>query len=335
MVMRNKTIGLIVIFALGLFAGPLLADAQQAKKMPRIGMLLPLSRLKTPILEQKLRDLGYVDGQNIALERRYAEGNLNRLPDLAAELVGLPVDILLTGGNAATLAAKHATNTLPIVFAGAADPLGRGLVTNLARPGGNITGVSAFFDGAALASKRMELLKEAVPSITRVAIIIGNTQAQSATQRKKRTEIRERTSQALGLTYRFFRALSVEELETQVLPAIKADPHPFDALNVAGAVVIKYRRQLADFALKNRLPMMGHRTNISEAGGLASYSVNFEAIAQRVAVLVSKVLHGAKPGDLPVEQTNKYDFVINMKTAKALGITIPPDVLYQATKIIR
>jgi putative ABC transport system substrate-binding protein len=237
--MRGRIVSLIVILTLSLYAEVLPADTQEPGKMPRIGILSSGSPSVPPRLSTELRDLGYVDGQNIVLEYRHAKGNLNRLPDLAAELVNLAVDILVSGGIAASLAAKRTTTTIPIVFSGTTDPVGRGLVTNLARPGGNITGVS-FDSGSVMFTKRLELLKKAVPAITRVAYIHGQVRRQTPDGERKAKERRERTAQALGLTIQYFRARQPEEIKERVFPAIKADPQPFDALYMAGPVGLFY-----------------------------------------------------------------------------------------------
>jgi putative ABC transport system substrate-binding protein len=331
--MRNRIISFIVAIVLNLYVGTLPAGAQQSEKMPRIGVLLP-SGTNPFLFIPELSDLGYVEGQNIAFEYRSADGNLNQLPDLAAELIRLPVDILVPAGIAASLAAKRATTTIPIVFFYVTDPVGRGLVASIVRPGGNITGVT-FNTGLEILSKRLELLKEAVPTITHVAYVTGNTRTQSSDNQRMESEIQERTARALGLTLRYFQVQQIEEFDARVFPAIKADPHPIDALYVSGPLVNSYRWQLANFALQNRLPMIGHHERLSEAGALLSYGASLEEIMKRCAVLISKVLQGAKLGDLPVEQPTKYDFIINLRTAKQLGITIPPTVLYQATEVIQ
>ena len=332
--MWYSAVGFLVILTLGLLTAPLAAEAQPPAKVPRIGLLLPESPPATSVpspVVQGLRDLGYVEGQHIAFVYRYAEGNLDRLPDLASELVRLSVDLLVASGVAAALAAKHATTTIPIVFFGATDPVGRGLVASLARPGGNITGV-AFDGGPEIFGKRLELLKEAVPTVSRVAILSGNARAPTYEAGEK---VQESAARALGLTLQYFYTQRREAFTEWVFPAITADAHAIDALHVGGPAANDYRRQIADFALQHRLPTIGVNRPLAEAGGLLSYGPNQRAMWQRAVVLVGKILQGATPADLPVEQPMKFDLVINLKTAKALGITIPPLLLFQADEVIQ
>jgi putative ABC transport system substrate-binding protein len=264
--MWYSTVGFLVALTLSLLAAPLTADAQPSGKVPRIGVLSsaspPAPSVPSPFV-QGLHDLGYVEGQHIAFVSRFAEGNLDRLPDFAAELVRLPVDMLVAVGVAAALAAKHATTTIPIVFVGAADPVGRGLVASLARPGGNITGVS-FDVGPGMAGKRLELLKEAVPTISRVAMLVG--QVRSPTQEAVE-QAQESAARVLGLTLRYFYVRQPEEFTAWVFSAIKADAHAIDALHAAGPVVTESRRQIADFALQHQLPTIGIQRALAEAGG--------------------------------------------------------------------
>jgi putative ABC transport system substrate-binding protein len=332
--MTRRTLRIIVTLALGFLVPPLATDAQPSGKVHRIGILTPGAETSTPafeIVRQGLREVGYVEGKNIAFEYRYADGNLDRLAALAAELVRLPVDLLLVAGVASALAAKQATTTIPIVFSGAANPVGRGLVTNLARPGGNLTGV-AYDVGPGLGMKRLELLKEAVPTVSRVAILLG--QVRSPTYEAAQQE-QERMARVLDLTLRHFSVLRPEELTEWVFPALKADAPAIDALYVDGPVVFRQRQQIADFALQNRLPTVGISREMATAGVLLSYEPSRREMQQRTAVLVDKILKGAKPGDLPVEQPTKFELVINLKTAQALGLTIPPTLLFQATEVIR
>jgi putative ABC transport system substrate-binding protein len=246
-------------------------------------------------------------------------------------LVRLPVDILLVGGIAPALAAKQATTTIPIVFTAATDPVGRGLVASLARPGGNITGV-AVDGGPEIFGKRLELLKEAVPTISRVAILAGNVRAPTydAVEQEQ-----ESAARALGLTLRYFYVQRSAAFTESVFPAITSDAHTIDALHAGGPLAYDYRRQIADFALQHRLPMIGIRKEQAEAGSLLSYGSTVRERQQRGAVLVDKILKGAKPADLPVEQPTKYELVINLKTAQALGLTIPSTVLFQADEVIK
>jgi len=340
--MRLHTVVLVVTLALAILSTPLATKAQPSAKVPRIGVLLPRPPAATsslsapfvqrlPILGQGLHDLGYVEGQTIAFAYRYAEGNLNQLPDLAAELVRLPVDMLLAGGIASALAAKHATTTIPIVFWNATDPVGYGLVASLARPGGNITGV-AFDGGPEIRGKRLELLKEAVPTVSRVAMLMGQVRPPTYEAQEKEGE---RAARVLGLTLRYFYVVRREEFTEWVFPAITADAHTIDALYAGGPVAGEYRQQIAAFALQHRLPTIGISRNHAEAGSLLSYGGTVREMQQRAAVLVGKILQGATPADLPVEQPTKYELVINLKTAKALGLTLPPSVLFQADEVIK
>lgn len=329
--MWYSAVGCLVTLTLNLLVAPLAADAQPSVKVPRIGVLssasLPATSEPSPWV-QRLRDLGYVEGQNIAFAYRYAEGSIDRLPALAAELVRLPVDILLAVGVAAAMAAKQATTTIPIVFSGATDPVGRGLVASLTRPGGNITGV-AFDAGPEIDGKRLELLKEVVPMISRVAILAGNVASEA------RETVQENAARALGLTLRHFYVQQPEEFSAWVFPALTAERHTIDALRAGGPAVSRYRRQIAHFALQQRLPLIGIQRDLAEAGALLSYGPNQRVMPQRVAVLVDKILQGATPADLPVEQPMQYELVINLKTAKALEITIPPHLLVLADEVIQ
>jgi putative ABC transport system substrate-binding protein len=282
-------------------------------------------------LVQGLRDLGYVEGQHIAFVYRYAEGHLDRFPDLAAELVRLPVDLLVASGVAAALAATHATTTLPIVFVDTTDPVGRGLVASLAQPGGNLTGVS-FDGGPEIFGKRLELLKEAVPTVSRVAMLAGNVRAPTY---EVGEQVQKRAAQALGLTLRYFYVRQPEEFPAWVFPALTADAHAIDALHVAGPAVSVYRRQIADFALQHRLPTIGIRRERAEAGALLSYGPSLRALSQRAAVFVGKMLQGARPAALPVEQPMQYELILNLKTAQALGLTLPPTLLFLADEVIQ
>ena len=333
-----SAMGFIVTLILSLLTASLTAEAQPPGKVPRIGLLIPGSSSgfssRIEVFRQELRDLGWVEGQQIALEYRYAE-NLDRLPDLAAELVRLPVALILAWGAASALAAQHATPTIPIVLVGVANPVGRGLVASLARPGGNITGLASEGHpegGPGLTAKQLELFKEAVPTISRVAMLFG--QARLPT-READEQARERAAPALGLTLRHFYVQRLEEFTAWVFPAITADAPAIDALYARGGVTIEARRQLADFALQHRLPLMGGGREHAEAGSLLSYGANQAVIWRRVAHYVERILKGTTPADLPVEQPTQFELVINLKTAQALGITIPPLFLFRADEVIR
>src|SRR5262245_10560630 len=331
--------GLLVMLILAVLVAPLVAEAQQAKKVHRIGVLAQGSPPSTPGLPaffepfvQGLRDLGYVEGQHITFERRYAEGSLDRLPDLAAELVRLPVDLILALGPASVQAAKHATTTIPIVFMGTFDPVGSGLVASLAQPGGNITGVAGD-PGPEIAGKHLELLKAAVPTVSRVVMVVG--QERSPTY-EALEQLWERAARELGVTLRFFYVTQSEALTASVFPAITADASPIDALFAGGGPpVFGSRQQIAAFARQHRLAMIGVQRPWADAGSLLSYGPTQREIQGRAAVLVAKLLKGAKPADLPVEQPTKFELIINLKTAQELGLTIPPTLLFQADEVIR
>jgi putative tryptophan/tyrosine transport system substrate-binding protein len=332
----RRTFGLLITLALGLLVAPFAAEAQPAGNLSRIGLLLLgssssfSSRLEG--FRQGLRDLGWVEGQLIALEERYAE-NLDQLPDLAAELVRLPVALILAWGAANALAAQQATTTIPIVFVGVANPIGRGLVPSLARPGGNITGIASEGHpegGAGLTAKQLELLKEAVPTVSRVAMLFGQVGVPTSGAGE-----RERAAAVLGLTLRPFYVQRSEDFTAWVFPAITADTPAIDALYVRGGVTFEARRQLADFALQHRLPLMGSVREHAEAGSLLAYGASQAAMWRRAATYVDKILKGTKPADLPVEQPTTFELVINLKTAEALGLTIPPSLLFQADEVLR
>jgi len=331
-------IGLLFTLTLGLLVAPFAAEAQPAGKVSRIGLLMLgsssgfLSRIE--VFRQGLRDLGWVEGQQIALEYRYAE-NLDRLPDLAAKLVRLPVALILAWGAANALAAKQATTTIPIVFVGVANPIGRGLVPSLARPGGNITGIASEGHpegGPGLTAKQLELLKEAVPTVSRVAMLLGQVGGPTSGAGE---QARERAAPVLGLTLRHFYVQRSEEFTGWIFPAITADAPAIDALYARGGVTFESRRQLADFALQLRLPMMGSVREHAEAGSLLSYGASQAAMWRRAAHYVDKILKGTTPADLPVEQPTQFELVINLKTAQALGLTISPTLLFQADEVIR
>ena len=323
-----------------LLAAPLAAEAQPARKVYRIGFLSPSSssdpeRLASPFGErglaavrQGLRDLGYVEGQNIAIEYRWAEGRFERLPDLAAELVRLKVDVIVSVVTQATLAAKNATGTIPIVLVAAGDPLGSGLVASLARPGGNVTGPSSMY--AELAGKQLELLKETVPKVSRVAVLWNPANAVWQAQMLRQTE---GAARALGLQVQLLEARGPDELEGAFAAMTRERA---SALLVQVDVIFAlHARRIADLAAKRRVPAMyGSREHV-EAGGLMSYAPNALDLFRRAATYVDKILKGAKPADLPVEQPTKFELVINLNTAKALGLTIPQSVLVRADEVIR
>ena len=317
-------------FVTSLAVGALLAsrpaDAQQARRMLRIGWLSPASNADGfPSLRAGLRELGYVEGQNITIEARWADGRSERLPQLATELVRLPVDVLCTEGTQASAAAKHATSTIPIVFANVAFPDQAGLVASYPRPGGNITGVA--FMGPEY-GKRLELLKEAQPKLSRVALIYNPDNPGSVLALKET----QRWATALGIRLEPHEFRGPRDLE-RVFGAI-AGKRPDALMTTADPLIASYRTRIVDFAAKHRLPSMYPSREFVDAGGLMFYGGSIPEMYRRAAVYVDRILKGAKPGDLAVEQPTKFDMVINMKTAKALGITIPKSILVRADKVI-
>ena len=311
---------------------PLAARAQPTAKVPRIGWLSPGSATSDEnflgSFRDGLRELGWAVGQNIAIEPRWAEGKFERLPDLAAELVRLKVDVIVANVTQASLAAKHATTTIPVVMVGVGDPLGSGLVDSLARPGGNVTGPSSMLAEASV--KQLALLKETVPRASPVAVLWNpaNPVWQKAALRET-----EAAARAMGLRLQLLGARGPDELEEAFAGMTRERA---GALFVpADIIFVRHARQMAELAARHRLPAMyGFREHV-EAGGLMSYAANFAVMFRRAATFVDKMLKGAKPGDLPVEQPTKFELVINLRTSKALGITIPQSVLQLADEVIR
>jgi len=330
--MQPSIIRLMLTLALTIFAAPLTAEAQQAPKVYRIGFLHPGSALPEPAsletLRQGMRALGYVEGQNLVMEYRYAEEREERLPDLAAELVRLNVEVIVAGGTAATRAAQHATRTIPIVMTGTNDPVGAGFVASLARPEGNITGLS--FLGAELPGKRLELLKEAVPQSTRVAVLANPASPTYDPVMHSLTG----AARALGLSLHLVEVRRAEELESAFAAMTHAGA---DALIVLSdpALMAPLQGRVVDLAAERRLPAIYDWKFYVESGGLMSYGPSFQDIYRRTATYVDKLLKGATPADLPVEQAIKFELGLNLKTAKALGITFPPTLLIQADEVIR
>jgi putative ABC transport system substrate-binding protein len=325
------------IFALALcamlFALCVAAEAQQTKKVPRIGYLSSRSpsseSTSAEAIRLALRALGYIEGQNIAIEYRYGEGKLDRAPELAAELVRLKVDIIVVaGGTIWVRAAKNATKTIPIVMmGGGSDPVEEGLVESLARPGGNVTGITNL--PRELGGKRLELLKEAVPKVARVAVLYDPALPPSVLEVK---EVLPVAARALRLTIWSWEVRDADGFERVFAALNKQRPN---GLYVIGSALTRNNeKRTVGLALKSRLPSMGNREFV-EAGGLMSYGADEADSYRRVADYVDKILKGAKPADLPVERPTKFELVINLKTAKQIGVTIPPDLLARATKIIR
>jgi putative tryptophan/tyrosine transport system substrate-binding protein len=315
-----------------LFALGLPVQAQQPTRIPRIAYLTaaPLSAMTDRIdaFRQGLRELGYVEGKNIVIEWRSPEGNPDRMPTLAAELVRLKVDVIVTAGGAATRPAKEATSTIPIVMAQDEDPVGNGFVASLARPGGNITGLSQL--SPELRGKRLEILKEVVPRLSRVAVMETSTSPGRAQVIK---EI-EAAAGAMKVQLQYLDVLTAKDIEPAFRAAVKGQADAVLEI-VSGAIRGSQRKEIATLAIKTRLPVMWERPEYVEAGGLMSYGVRLPDLDRRAATYVDKILKGAKPAELPVEQPKKFELIINLKAAKQIGLTIPPTVLARADKVIR
>jgi putative ABC transport system substrate-binding protein len=315
-----------------LFALSVSAQAQQAGKIPRIGYLaassLSAQSARIEAFRQGLRELGYVEGKNIVIEYRSAEEKLDRLPALAAELVRLKVDIIVTAGPIPTRAAKGATSTIPIVMTQDVDPVGTGLVASLARPGGNITGLSTL--APELSGKQLELLKETIPKLSRVAVFGTSTRAGNA----QALEEIKLAAGAFKVQLQYLDVLGPKDIETAFRAASKGRADAV-LMMVAGGIANSLRTQIADLAVKSRLPAIYDRSEFVDDGGLMSYGVNRSDLARRAATYVDKILKGRTPADLPVEQPMRFEFVINLNAAKQIGVTIPPNVLVRANKVIR
>jgi len=301
-------------------------EAQQPAKVPRIGYLAgSATNPRIDAFRQGLRELGYVEGKNIVIEWRYTEGKLDRLPALAAELVRLKVDVIVTSGSVTTRRAKETTSTIPIVMTQDPDPVGNGFVASLARPGGNITGLSNL--NRELSGKRLDLLKEVVPRLSRLAVLGTSTFPGNALNLKE-TEL---ASGTLAMKLQYLDVLSPTDVETAFRGASKGRAEAVLALG--GPVLNNQRTRIVELATKNRLPVMYSIREFVEDGGLTSYGVNQADLDRRAANYVDKILKGAKPAD--VEQPTKFEFIINLKAAKQIGLTIPPNVLARADKVIR
>jgi putative ABC transport system substrate-binding protein len=315
-----------------LLAAPLAVEGQQAPKIPKIGYLAPNTPAQSARLfeafRQGMRELGYVEGKTLVLEARYGEGRFDRLPGLARELVGLKVDVIVASTDLAIAAVKRETQTIPIVMATSNDPVGAGFVANLARPGGNVTGFSAL--SPELSGKRLALLKEAVPGLSRVAFlwnpdVRGNVldyKEMEGVARSQRLELQSIEVFRAEDLDRAFSAVTSQRAQALVLPA-------------GNPVAFTNREQVASFAKRNRLPAMAAQREFVDAGCLMAYGPSTFDMFRRAAIYVDKILKGAKPADLPVEQPTKFELVINLKTAKALGLTIPPSLLRRADEVIQ
>jgi ABC-type uncharacterized transport system substrate-binding protein len=308
------------------------AQAQQPKKVPRIGLLVPDSKsaasIRTEAFRQGLHELGYVEGQNIVIEYRFADGKMDRFPDLAADLARLKVDIIVSaGGNGITRAAQQATNTIPIVMTNVLDPVGSGFIASLARPGGNITGLTAI--SSDLAGKRLELVKETFPKASRIAVLLDPGDASKVVELK---EV-QAAAHSLGIKLQSIEVRSPADFESAFKDGVRKQAGAL--LVLQSTVTNTHRKPIADLATKNRLPTMWGESGLLDAGGLMSYGPNYADLFRRAATYVDKILKGAKPADIPVEQPKKFEFIINLKAAKQIGLTIPPNVLARADKVIK
>ena len=324
----SKSVFCVALSAL-LFALCVPAQAQQTGKIPRIGYISgsPPNSERTDAFRLGLRELGHVEGKNIVIEWRSAEGKLDRLPALAADLVRLKVDMIVTPGATSTRAAKEATSTIPIVMTQDPDPIGNGFVASLARPGGNITGLSNL--NRELSGKRLELLKEVVPKLSRV-VVFGTSTFPGNAQNKKETEL---AAGALGVKLQYLDVLGPKDIDAAFRGASKGRAEA--VLAMGGGVLNSLRAQIVELAAKSRLPAIYFFREFVEDGGLMSYGVSLTDLDRRAATYVDKILKGAKPADLPVEQPTKFEFVINLKAARQINLTIPPNVLVRADKVIK
>ena len=325
-----RLIGFAVILAVSLVLAPLGAGAQQTGKVYRIGVLETTSpALNTANLDafrQGLRELGYVEGQNLVIEYRSADGRPERFPGLATELVHLKVDLIVTRGTPAVLAAKKATGSIPIVMASSGDPVSYGIVSSLGRPGGNVTGLSTIT--VELAGKRLELLKEAIPRIARIAQL-ANMSSPASAANWRQIEVAARS---LGLEPQLLDVRKPEDVARAFDTAIKQRA---DAVHVANDTLTQTNlRRIVDLSAKHRLPSIYASRDFVDAGGLMAYGPSYSDRYRRAATYVDKILKGAKPADLPIEQPTKFELVVNLKTAKALGLTIPQTVILQADQVI-
>jgi putative tryptophan/tyrosine transport system substrate-binding protein len=322
--------GLILTLAFGLLSTPLAADAQPATKVPRIGLLSSLSPADAPqntdAIRQGLRDLGWIEGQNILIDYRWAEGKVERIADLAAELVRLKVAVIIASSSSAVLAASNTTRTIPVVALDLeTDPVASGLAASLAQPDGNITGV--FLDLPELSGKLLELLREAVPNVTRIAILWD---AAMDPLPLRATEVAARS---LGVSPQILEVRSADELESAFGAATRGGAKALMVLQ--SPRLFAHQPRIADLAATHRLPTIAMFREFADAGGLMSYGPNIKDIFRRAASFIDKILKGSKPGDLPIERPLRFDLVINLKTAQALGLTIPTFLLFQANEVLQ
>jgi putative tryptophan/tyrosine transport system substrate-binding protein len=320
-----------ILVAVVMLAVGVTIEAQQPKKVPRIGILGGTSRSTNPArieaFRQGLRELGYVEGKNIVIEWRYAEGKPDRLPALAAELVHLKIDVIVTAGPPPTRAAKQATSTIPIVMALDDDPVGSGFAASLARPGGNITGLATL--DPELSGKQLELLREIAPKLSRVGVL-GDVTRPGTPQALREINV---AAGAFGAQVQYLEVRGPKDIETAFRAASKERAEA--VLVLANPVLISQRRLVIDFAIKSRLPAIYPRPEYVEDGGLVFYGASITDLYRRAATYVDKILKGANPADLPIEQPKKFELIINLKTAKQIGLTIPPNVLARADKVIK
>jgi ABC-type uncharacterized transport system substrate-binding protein len=323
---------LSILCVVVLLAIAVIAEGQQPKKVPRIGYLTGATpdgqSARIEAFRQGLRELGYVEGKNIVIEYRYAELKPDRLPALAAEIVRLKVDVIVTGASGMTRAVKEATNTIPIVMAQDTDPVANGFVASLARPGGNITGLSNL--APELSGKRLELLKEIVPKLSRVAVLGTSASNPGNVQQLKEIEV---AAEAFKVKLQYLAVLSSKDIETAFQAA--SDGRAEAVLVLPGSIFNSHRTQTVKLAVKSRLPTIYSHSQYVVDGGLMTYAASQLDLDRRAATYVDKILKGAKPADLPVEQPKKFEFIINLKAAKQIGLTIPPNVLARADKVIK
>jgi putative ABC transport system substrate-binding protein len=327
---RSHYLFVCVLFVAA-FIATSVSDAQQQKKIVRIGFLLSGSTAsdatRTEAFRQGLGELGYLDGQNITIIYRYAKGERRLLSSLAAELASARVEIIVAGGSAAVTAAKKATGTIPIVMAQSSDPVAAGVVASLVKPGGNVTGLSGM--APELSGKQLELLKEIVPKLSRV-IVVADPEGQTYNARIKEIES---AAKAMNVQLQPVGLRGNKDLENLAAEITKT--HPSGLIAFQNPAVELDRRQIAELATKHRLPTVYIASEFADAGGLVSYGPHYPDLYRRAAVYVDKILKGAKPADLPVEQPTKFELVINLKTAKQIGLTIPPNVLARADRVIK
>jgi putative ABC transport system substrate-binding protein len=318
-----------ILVAVVLLAVGVITEAQQPKKIPRIGFLSPTADdSRVEAFRQGLRELGYVEGQNITIEYRWADGRFEQLPDLASELVRLKVDVVVAVVTQASLAAKKATGTIPIVMIGVSDPVGSGLIFSLARPGANITGTSSMT--AEIVGKQLELLKETLSKMSRVAALWNPANPIFQAIQLREAEV---AAKALGVQLRILEARDLDEIDRAFAAVVRERMRALLVLN--DPVFTAHRKRIADLSAKHRLPTVSGTLEYTEAGGLMAYGPSFPDMYRRAAYYVDRILKGTKPADLPVEQPMKFELVINLKTAKQIGVTIPPEVLARATRLIK